>query len=78
MDLLSCGNRFLLFNLFLLQVETFLEITGNKFIWERLCSGRKGFSTQWKLFSFIPCFLVETGSETSSNKSSVLFINGRS
>ena len=37
---------------FLVQVETFTEIGGSKFIWERICSGRKGFSTQWKLFFF--------------------------
>ena len=43
---------FLLFNLFFRQVETFTEISGNKVIWERLCSGRKRFSTQWNpLFS---------------------------
>ena len=55
-DFLSCGNCFLLFIYFFLQVETFTEISGNKFILERLFSGRKGFSTQWKLFSFIACF----------------------
>ena len=48
---------------FLLQVETFIEISGNKLFWERLCSGRKGFSTQWKLFSFILCFFPAGGPE---------------
>ena len=43
-DFWSCRNRFLLINLFFfLQVETFTEISGNKFIWERICSGRKEF-----------------------------------
>ena len=60
-DFLSCGNRFFLFNLFFLPVETLTGISGNKFIWERFCSGRKGFSTQWKLFSFIPCFFPASG-----------------
>ena len=39
--ILSCGSVFFFFNLFfLLQVETFSEIIGKKFIWERLCSSR--------------------------------------
>ena len=46
---------------FFLQVEAFTEISRNKFILERLCSGRKGFSTQWKLFSFISCFFSASG-----------------
>ena len=29
-DFLSCGNRFLLFEFFFLQVETFTEISGKK------------------------------------------------
>ena len=36
------GSCFVFENLiFFLQVETFTEISGNKFIWEKLCSGRK-------------------------------------
>ena len=66
-DFMSCGDRFLLFNLFFLQEETFIEISGNKFIWERLCSGRKGCAPSGDCFLlFCACFpLVETVTETS-------------
>ena len=30
-DFLSCGNRFLLFNIFILQVETFTNLFGKDF-----------------------------------------------
>ena len=60
-DFLPCGNRFLLFNHFFLQGKTFTENSGIKFIWERLCSGRKGFSIQWKLFPFILYFFPTSG-----------------
>ena len=57
---LFCGKRFLLFNLFFLEVETVTKISGNPFF-------RKEFSTQWKLFLlFCASFLqVETVTETS-------------
>ena len=31
-DFLSCGNRFLLFNIFILQVETFTNLFGKDFV----------------------------------------------
>ena len=46
-DFLPCGITIFSYLIFLfLQVEIFTEIIGNKFIWERLCSVRKRFSTQ--------------------------------
>ena len=61
MDFLSSENRFLLFNLFILQVETFTGISGNKFIWER------GFPPSGNCFLlFRASFLqVETVTKTS-------------
>ena len=41
---LSCGNRFLLFYLFFLQVETFTDVSEKNFIWQRLSSVRSDFS----------------------------------
>ena len=55
-DTLSCGNRFLLFNLFFLQVETITEISGEELIWERLCSGRKSFSPSENCFLLLRAF----------------------
>ena len=63
--LLETGFSYLIF--FFLQEETFIEISGNKFIWERLCSGRKGCAPSGDCFLlFCACFpLVETVTETS-------------
>ena len=56
---LSCGNRFLSFNLFFFQqVETVTEISGEPLFLGKdfISTSRKGFSVSWKLFSFIPSF----------------------
>ena len=61
-DFLPCGITIFSYLIFLfLQVEIFTEIIGNKFIWERLCSVRKRFSTQWKLFSLSLWFFPASG-----------------
>ena len=69
MHFLSCGNRFLLFTLFFLQVETVTEISGDPFFW-----GKTLFQLVEKDFlSSENCFLlfrasflqVKTVTETS-------------
>ena len=67
MDFLSCGNRFLLFNLFFLQVETFTEISGNKFFEKGFVLVERDFPHNGNCFLlFRASFLkVETVTETS-------------
>ena len=72
-DFWSCGNYFLLFNFFFLQVETFTEI-GKDFV-----PVERDFPPSGNCFLlFRASFLqVETVTETSWNKKSLPFINGR-
>ena len=68
MDFLSCGNRFLLFNLFFLQVEAVTEIDGPCFFGKDfILASREGFSVQWKLFSLIRASFLQV--ETISGSS---------
>ena len=59
-DFLPCENHFLLFNLFL-QVEAIIEVNDLFFGKYFILASKKGFSVQWKLFSFIPCFFPASG-----------------
>ena len=80
MDFLSCGNRFLLSNLFFLQVKTSLKLVEKNFFGKDFVAVERDFPPSGNCFLlFCASFLqVETLTETSSNKLSVLFINGRS
>ena len=62
------GNLFLLFNIFFLQVETVIEISGNLFFWETLFPlvERDSLSSENCFFLFRASFLqVETVTEAS-------------
>ena len=66
MDFLFCGNRFLLFNLFFLQLEDVTEING-PFFWERLYSHlQKGiFCPVETDFMFLSCKWKRLGKQNS-------------
>ena len=67
MDFLSCGKKFLLLNLFFLQVETFAEISGKNY-WEKdFAVVKRDFPPSGKCFRFFRAFFlkVETVTETS-------------
>ena len=55
-DFQSCGNCFLLSDLFFLQVRAVTGFNGPFFGKEFIPASRKRFPVQSKLFSFIPCF----------------------
>ena len=55
-DILSCRNRFMIFNPFFLSVDTVTEMSETQVLGKTYSAARKGFPVQWKMFSFIPCF----------------------
>ena len=61
MDFLSCEKRFLLFNIFFLQVETFSEISGNNLLGEDFVPLERDFLSSGNSFFFIPCFFSASG-----------------
>ena len=59
-DFLSCGNRFLSF-CFFYKWNPSLKLMAHFLRKDFIPANRKWFSIQWKLLSFIPCFLPVSG-----------------
>ena len=80
-NFLSCGNRFLLFSLsFFYKWKPSLQLVKISLFRKDFVPIKSDFPPiQNRFLLFHASFLqVETVTETSSNKQSVLFINGRS